>query len=399
MKYGRYEIVKELGRGSMGMVYLAHDPNISREVALKILRPDRVESSDFVQRFLKEARAIGRLSHPNIVTVYDVGEDNKTVFIAMELLEGTPLNVYARDNSLSFEQIAGVGMEVASSLDYAHGKGIVHRDIKPPNIMITEGGHVKITDFGIAHVDDPEATQQTQAGEILGTPNYMSPEQVLGRKVDGRSDLFSLGVILYELVSGVKPFKGENLGSIFNSITSSEPVSLRELKPDAPQGLCDVIMKSLSKDPALRYQTGGDMAEALAAKVTGLQSGAEPAPQVKKSGRRIVAAAVIAAALLLIAAAVFFMTSNREKPVVQPVQNPPAAEAILNVESEPAGAQVFIDGKSEGATPLRIPLSLGEHEVRVSMPGYLDWDAQVNLDKKGEQPLKVRLEPQETKPG
>jgi len=398
MKYGRYEIVKEIGRGSMGMVYLAHDPNISREVALRILRPDRVESADFVQRFLKEARAIGRLAHPNIVTVYDVGEDNKTVFIAMELLDGAPLNVYARENSLSFEQITGIGMEVALSLDYAHGKGIVHRDIKPPNIMITGGGHVKITDFGIAHIDDPEAAQQTQAGEILGTPNYMSPEQVLGKKVDGRSDLFSLGVIMYELVSGVKPFKGENLGSIFNSITSTEPVSLRDLLPDAPQGLCDVIMKSLSKDPALSYQTGRDMAEALAAAGTGLQRGAETAPQAKKSGKRIAAAALFAAAVLLIAAVIFFMTGNKEKPAVQPVQKPPALDAVLNVESEPAGARIFIDGKSEGSTPLRIPLSLGEHEVRVSMPGYLDWDAQVNLDKKGEQPLNVRLEPQETKP-
>ncbi len=399
MKYGRYEIVKELGRGSMGMVYLAHDPNINREVALKILRPDRVESADFVQRFLKEARAIGRLAHPHIVTVYDVGEDNKTVFIAMELLEGTPLNVHARDNSLSFEQITGLGIEVASSLDYAHGKGIVHRDIKPPNIMITEGGKVKITDFGIAHIDDPEATQQTQAGEILGTPNYMSPEQVLGKKVDGRSDLFSLGVILYELVSGVKPFKGENLGSIFNSITSSEPVNLRELKPDAPKGLCDVIMKSLSKDPALRHQTGKDMADALNATREKVQPVAETASQAGTSGKRIAVAVIIAAIVLMAAAVIFFITGNKEKSVVQPEQKPPAAEAVLNVESEPSGARVFIDGKSEGATPLKIPLSLGEHEVRVSMPGYLDWDAQVNLDKKGEQPLKVRLEPQETKPG
>lgn len=399
MKYGRYEIVKELGRGSMGMVYLAHDPNINREIALKILRPDRVESADFVQRFLKEARAIGRLAHPNIVTVHDVGEDQNTVFIAMELLEGKPLNVHAREYSLSEEQIAGIGIEVASSLDYAHGKGIVHRDIKPPNIMITEGGKVKITDFGIAHIDDPEAAQQTQAGEILGTPNYMSPEQVLGKKVDGRSDLFSLGVILYELLSGVKPFKGENLGSIFNSITSSEPVSLRELKPDATQGLCDVIMKSLSKDPALRYQTGKDMADALNATREKVQPVAETASQTGTSGKRITVAVIIAAIVLMAAAVIFFITGNKEKSVVQPEQKTPAAEAVLNVESEPAGAQIFIDGKSEGMTPSKIPLSLGEHEVKLSMPGYLDWDAQVSLDKKGEQPLKVRLEPQETKPG
>jgi eukaryotic-like serine/threonine-protein kinase len=398
MKYGRYEIIKELGRGSMGMVYLAHDPNINREVALKILRPDRVESADFVQRFLKEARAIGRLAHPNIVTVYDVGEDQKTVFIAMELLEGLPLNVHARDKALSIDEITELGIEIASSLDYAHGKGIVHRDIKPPNIMITENGRVKITDFGIAHIDDAEATQQTQAGEILGTPNYMSPEQVLGKKVDGRSDLFSLGVILYELISGIKPFKGENLGSIFNAITMTDPVKLADVKPDTPQALSDIIMKTLSKDPALRYQTGKEMADALAATRKKQQVEAGILPRKVKPGKRIATAAIIAVAVLLIAAAIFIMTGKKDKPAIVPAPQSPAVEAALSVESEPSGAQVFIDGKSKGTSPVKIPLNLGEHEVRISMPGYLEWEAQVNLDKKGEQPLKITLEPQETKP-
>ncbi len=398
MKYGRYEIIRELGRGSMGMVYLAHDPNINREVALKILRPDRVESADFVQRFLKEARAIGRLAHNNIVTVYDVGEDQNTVFIAMELLKGSPLNVHARDKTPSYDEITELGIEIASSLDYAHGKGIVHRDIKPPNIMITEDGHVKITDFGIAHIDDTEATQQTQAGEILGTPNYMSPEQVLGKKVDGRSDLFSLGVILYELVSGVKPFKGENLGSIFNSITTAVPVDLADLKPDMPRALSDVIMKSLSKDPALRYQTGRDMAEALAATRGNQLLEAGMIPRKGKPGRRIAAAVIIAMAVLVAAAAILVMSGKKDRPALGPVKQNPSAEAVLNLDSEPVGAQVFIDGKSKGASPLKIPLSLGEHEVKISMPGYLEWEAQVNLDKKGEQPLKITLEPEVNKP-
>jgi hypothetical protein len=263
--------------------------------------------------------------------------------------------------------------------------------------MITEGGTVKITEVGIAHIDDPEAAQQTQAGEILGTPNYMSPEQVLGRKVDGRSDLFSLGVILYELLSGVKPFKGENLGSIFNSITSSDPVNLRELKPDVPQSLSDVIMKSLSKDPALRYQTGRDMAKALDATREKVQSAAEAAPQAGKSGRRIAVVLIIAAIVLMAAAVIFFITGDKEKSAVQTVQQPPALDAVLNIESMPPGAQVFVDGKSKGVSPLKIPLRLGEHEVRVSMPGYLEWEAQVNLDKKGEQPIRIELEPQVSK--
>ena len=197
MNYGRHRIVKELGKGAMGVVYQAHDPQIDRLVALKVLRPDRVTTEAFLQRFMKEAKAIGRLSHPNMVIVYDVGEDHGTVYIAMEFLEGKPLNEIIQMDVFQPEEIIDLGVQVAEALDYAHRKGIIHRDIKPSNIIVQPDGQIKITDFGIAHIEDPEATQQTQAGEILGTPAYMSPEQVLSQPVDGRSDLFSLGVILY----------------------------------------------------------------------------------------------------------------------------------------------------------------------------------------------------------
>ena len=175
MKYGRYEIEKELGKGAMGVVFQAHDPQIDRRVALKVLRPERVTSEDFAQRFLKEARAIGRLSHPNIVTVHDVGNDHGTVYIAMEFLDGRPLDEILRENTLGLKDIVNIGIQVANSLDYAHLQHIVHRDIKPSNIMLTSEGRVKITDFGIARIEDPAAAQLTQAGEILGTPTYMSP--------------------------------------------------------------------------------------------------------------------------------------------------------------------------------------------------------------------------------
>ena len=171
MKYGRYEIEKELGRGAMGVVYQAHDPQIDRRVALKVLRSDRVTSEDFAQRFLKEARAIGRLSHPHIVTVYDVGHDHETVYIAMEFLDGRPLDEILKEKPLNLKDIIHIGIQVAQSLDYAHGQGIVHRDIKPSNIMLTSEGSVKITDFGIARIEDPAAAQLTQAGEILGNPH------------------------------------------------------------------------------------------------------------------------------------------------------------------------------------------------------------------------------------
>jgi serine/threonine protein kinase len=197
MNYGRYQIVSEVGKGSMGVVYKAHDPQIDRPLALKVLRPDRITSEEFVRRFLKEAQAIGRLSHANIVTVYDVGQDHGTIFIAMELLTGKTLKDAMAERKLTAQEIIHIGVQVAEALDYAHRKGIVHRDIKPSNIILTSDGPTKLTDFGIARIEDPAAHQQTQAGEILGTPVYMSPEQVMGRPVDGRSDLYSLGVILY----------------------------------------------------------------------------------------------------------------------------------------------------------------------------------------------------------
>ena len=197
MKLGRYHILEEIGKGSMGVVFKAHDPQIDRILAVKALRPDRVTSEAFVQRFLKEAQAIGRLSHPNIVTVYDAGLDGDTLFIAMEFLPGHSLKGILEQRQLSDQEIIHIGVEVVEALDYSHQRGIVHRDIKPSNIIINPSGSVKITDFGVAHIEDPNAPAQTVAGEILGTPEYMSPEQVLGKPVDGRSYLYSLGVILY----------------------------------------------------------------------------------------------------------------------------------------------------------------------------------------------------------
>jgi len=231
MQYGRYQIIKELGKGSMGVVYEAYDPLFDRRVALKVLRPDRVSSGAFAQRFLKEAKAVGRLYHSNIVVAHDKGEDHGTVYLSMEYIEGKPLNEVLQSQKLTLEEALRIGVQVADALDYAHGKGIVHRDIKPSNIIVQPDGNIKITDFGIARIEDPMATQQTQAGEILGTPAYMSPEQVLGQAVDGRSDLFSLGVILYELLTHQRPFSGESLATIFHSITHEDPRKPEELNP------------------------------------------------------------------------------------------------------------------------------------------------------------------------
>ena len=265
MNYGRYEIIKEIGKGSMGMVYLARDPHIDRLVALKILRPDRVSSEEFMRRFLKEAKVIGRLSHPNIVAVYDIGEDHGTAYIAEEYLEGDSLDLVIEQQKPPLQDIVAIGISVAETLDYAHHRGIVHRDIKPSNIIVLHDKQVKLTDFSIAHIEDPESTMQTQAGEILGTPAYMSPEQVLGQTVDGRSDLFSLAVILYEMATGERPFKGSGLSGIFRAITTANPTEILTIKPSVPQQLSRIIMTGLAKDPEDRYRNGREMAEALQA--------------------------------------------------------------------------------------------------------------------------------------
>jgi serine/threonine-protein kinase len=263
MQYGRYEIIKELGKGGMGVVYQAHDPQIDRPVALKVLREDRVVSEDFVLRFFKEAKFIGRLSHPNIVTVYDVGRDHGTIYIAMEYLQGQPFNEVIRSGRLSIEKIIDIALQVANALGYAHEKGIVHRDIKPSNIILTDEGNVKLTDFGIARAEDSNAAQQTQTGVILGTPFYMSPEQVMGKRIDGRSDLFSLGVILYELIVDSKPFEGDHFAAIFRAITDDIPVAPLKIDASIPQSISDLIMKALSKNPDERFQTGKEMGDAL----------------------------------------------------------------------------------------------------------------------------------------
>jgi serine/threonine protein kinase len=275
VKLGRYEIVRELGKGAMGIVYLAKDPLIGRLVALKTIRPsahaEDEDTREFQARFVREAQAAGILSHPSIVTVHDIGVDEPSgmSFIAMEYVEGSNLKeVLSQGRPLSFEQAADIIAQVAEGLDFAHSKGIVHRDVKPANIILLDGNRAKITDFGIAKITSGVANLTT-TGQFLGTPNYMAPEQIKGTPVDGRSDIFSLGICLYECLTHRKPFGGDSLTSISYKIVHEPFQPLHEINPTIPEGFADVVAQCLEKDPSKRYQRGKDMASALRTVIRG----------------------------------------------------------------------------------------------------------------------------------
>jgi serine/threonine protein kinase len=274
LKLGRYEIVRELGKGAMGIVYLAKDPLIGRLVALKTIRPvahsDDDEAKEFQQRFIREAQAAGILNHASIVTVHDIGQDESgTSFIAMEYVEGQNLKeLIAQGKPIPFEQVAEVIAQVAEALDFAHSRGIVHRDVKPANIILVEGNRAKITDFGIAKIASSVANLTT-TGQFLGTPNYMAPEQIKGAPVDGRTDIFSLGICLYECLTRRKPFGGDSLTSISYKIVHEPFPPLRDANPEIPDGFEEVVATSLAKEPGRRFQRGRDMAAALRAVMRG----------------------------------------------------------------------------------------------------------------------------------
>jgi serine/threonine-protein kinase len=265
-RIGRYKIVRELGRGAMGVVYHAIDPNIGRPVAIKTIQfgggRNPEEQNRLRERLFREARSAGILSHPGIVTVYDVEQQGELAYIAMEYVDGPTLDqVLSEAQPISPERMFSILGQTAVALDYAHQKGIVHRDIKPANIMIARDGTAKITDFGIAKITASD--QLTMTGNIVGTPHYMSPEQVQGQPVDGRSDQFSLAVIAFEMLTGEKPYAGEHLTTVVYKIVAEEPAAPHRLNPTIGLAIESVLRKSLSKKPGLRYPTCQEFAGAL----------------------------------------------------------------------------------------------------------------------------------------
>ena len=263
---GRYQVENELGQGAMGVVYLGKDPKINRAVAIKTMGLSQGfgedELQDVKERFFREAESAGRLNHANIVAIYDAGEDHDLAYIAMELLKGYDLDRHIKtDSLLPVGDVLRIVSDCAVALDYAHGEKVVHRDIKPSNIMYDpDTGIAKITDFGIARITD---SSKTRTGTVLGTPNYMSPEQCMGKKVDGRADLFSLGVVLYQLVCGELPFKGDSMATLMYSIVNDPAIDIKKVKPDINPALRKVIHNAMGKRPEKRYQSGKKLAAHL----------------------------------------------------------------------------------------------------------------------------------------
>ena len=262
-KIGRYKIQGELGRGAMGIVYKAEDPNLDRMVALKtiILDADAEGAKEYKKRFMLEAKAAGKLNHPSIVTTFDYGEEDGLAYLAMELLEGTDLRTRLQKEAIPAAEAVEIARQVADGLAYAHARGVVHRDIKPGNIMLNGGGQAKLMDFGLARMR--MADHKTSTGMVLGTPRYMSPEQISGLPVDQRSDIFSLGIVLYEMLTGSRLYSGENIEQVQHSITQTEHVPPTRVVPGLPAMIDFVVARALKRDPAVRYQDAYELAADL----------------------------------------------------------------------------------------------------------------------------------------
>ena len=280
LKIGRYEILDAIGEGAMGTVYRARDPLIERTVAIKTvpLAQLRQEGADAESRFLREAQSAGRLSHPNIVTIYDVGETEGLAYIAMEYLSGATLRDIVSRGAMPLDLALDTALQMAEALAFAHEHGVIHRDIKPANVVLTgQHGRVKLTDFGIAHLANSD---RTQIGQMLGSPRYMSPEQAMGREIDGRSDIFSLGAVLYEMLTGHYAFDGDSLPAIVYRVIHDTPVPAASLRPRLPDGLASLLARMLDKNPQARPD-----ARALVNALHALRPAAPAVPAPRPSNR------------------------------------------------------------------------------------------------------------------
>jgi serine/threonine protein kinase len=385
--YGRYRIQSELGRGAMGVVYKAHDPQIDRWVALKVLRKGRTRGEEARTRFLKEAHAIGRLSHPNIVTIFDVGQDHEAIFLAEEFVDGQSLHLHLKKGVLTPTAVVSMGIQLAQALAYAHGEGIIHRDIKSYNIICQPDGRFKLTDFGIARIEDAEGGEVTHPGQVVGTPAYMAPELLGGAVADARSDLFSLGVVLYEAATGQRPFQGQSLAAVFGAIQEKEPPAPHLGNPQVPVNLSTIIMRCLEKQPTKRLQSGTDLVNALRTCLSTTYA-VQGAPA---SGRRrpwLVPLMAALTALILALCLWVFIWGKGAGPATTPAS---AARVEVEIRSEPVGAAVFIDGELKGRTPLTLRLAEDQYRLQLEAPGCFDHQSILTVDGQHPQPISIKL--------
>ncbi|HTJ96275.1 MAG TPA: protein kinase [Rhodocyclaceae bacterium] len=371
---GRYEITEILGRGAMGVVYKAHDPLIDRDVAIKTisyagLTPD--EAKDFEQRFFLEAKSAGRLNQPNIVTVHDVGHTDELAYIAMEFLVGQSLReILDSGVVLPASRMARYAYSVADGLAFAHANGVIHRDIKPGNIMVLESGRVKITDFGIALLPSGSLTT---AGMAVGSPKYMSPEQVLGQKADARSDIFSLGAVLYEMLTGTPPFAGDDLNAILYQVLNGAPPLPSTINAGLPPGFDRIVARALAKDPDKRYQSAAEMATDLrnyqklrGLLQTGHASAEESSPTAKvaaragksakpaaASGKRLLNLGwgIALASLALVLGGTYLWRSQTHAPLVASATASPASTQTIEHATPPAPRPVPAEKLAEATPP------------------------------------------------
>jgi eukaryotic-like serine/threonine-protein kinase len=338
---GRYQVEKELGKGAMGVVYLGKDPKIGRVVAIKTMALSQEfegeELNDARERFFREAETAGRLQHQNIVTIFDAGEEHDLAYIAMEFLKGRDLVDYCKDGHLlPVPKVLSIVARVAEALAYAHRQNVVHRDIKPANIMYElDSDTVKVTDFGIARITD---SSKTKTGLVLGTPSFMSPEQIAGKKVDGRSDLYSLGVMLFQMLTGVLPFRGDSMAELMYKIANEEAADIRVIRPELPERLAQIVALALHKRPEVRYQDGEKFAADLRAVMAEIAGGA-PVPAAPSRPAAVAAAA----------------SRDDDKTVVmaKPVASTTAFEATVVASAVPAAATPSYDAgqPAQGAAP------------------------------------------------
>ncbi len=393
-KLGRFQVSSVLGQGAMGVVYLAHDPEIDRPVAIKTVHPEaaRGESAAEIEaRFLKEAKLAGRLQHPNIVTVYDVGRDGDVYFIAMEYVDGKPLTRYlGAGDELPLSARVGIIRQAAEALEHAHERGVVHRDVKPGNILIARDGRVKVTDFGIGKFTSGTSVDMTRTGQMIGSPAYMSPEQIKGEKLDGRSDLFSLGVVLYELLTGARPFPGESITTLVYQILHTEPRDPREIRASLPAASREVMARLLAKQPENRpasgrefirelrriekFQRESEMTRRAVAGKSAAAAGAalpppipgasrestaptmvSPGPAAPPPSRRGALAALLAG-IAVVAALALLLTRDR-RPAPQPAPPPPpgALEVAAGPTAAPAATPAGEITPAAEPTPVVLP--------------------------------------------